>query len=50
MVKPEGVKKEFALLVTKYYDLNKLPIICPSCGARFDPEDYLRKEKVKFTC
>ena len=48
MVKPEwGKKRICSSCNTKYYDLNKLPIICPSCGARFDPEDYLRKRKGK---
>ncbi len=48
MVKPEwGKKRICSSCGTKYYDLNKSPIICPSCGAEFDPEDYLKKRKGK---
>ena len=48
MAKPEwGRKRICASCNKKYYDLNKSPIICPSCGAEFDPEDFLRKKKGK---
>ena len=48
MVRPEWGKKRICSSCNiKYYDFNKSPIICPSCGAEFDPEDYLRKRKGK---
>ena len=47
MAKPEwGRKRTCQVCGKKYYDLNKSPIICPSCGAEFDP-DYLKSRKGK---
>lgn len=37
MAKPElGVKRLCPSCGTKYYDLNRNPIICPKCGTTFD--------------
>ena len=48
MAKPEWGKKRICLACnTKYYDLNKSPIICPSCGSEFDPDVYLKSRKGK---
>ena len=48
MAKPEWGKKRICTYCnTKYYDLNKFPIICPSCGAEFNPNDYLKSKKGK---
>ena len=48
MAKPEwGKKRTCQVCGKKYYDLNKSPIICPSCGAEFDPNDYLKSTKGK---
>ena len=48
MAKPEWGKKRICLACnTKYYDLNKSPIICPSCGSEFDPDIYLKTRKGK---
>ena len=48
MAKPEWGKKRICLACnTKYYDLNKSPIICPSCGSEFDPDIYLKIRKGK---
>ena len=48
MAKPEwGKKRTCQVCGKKYYDLNKSPIICPSCGAEFDPNHYLRTRKGK---
>ena len=48
MAKPEwGVKRICSSCNTKYYDFNKSPVICPSCGAEFDPEYYLKTKKGK---
>lgn len=39
MVKPEwGVKRVCQTCGARFYDLQKDPIVCPSCGATFDPE------------
>ena len=48
MAKPEWGKKRICLACnTKYYDLNKSPIICPSCGTKFDPDTFLKSKKGK---
>ena len=48
MAIPEWGKKRICLACnTKYYDLNKSPIICPSCGSEFDPDIYLKSRKGK---
>ena len=48
MAKPEwGIKRICSSCNTKFYDMNKSPIICPSCGAEFDPNFYLKSRKGK---
>jgi uncharacterized protein (TIGR02300 family) len=48
MAKPEwGIKRICSSCNTKYYDLNNSPIICPSCGAEFDPDFFLKTKKGK---
>ena len=48
MAKPEwGKKRICSACNTKYYDFNKSPIICPSCGSEFDPDIYLKSRKGK---
>ena len=48
MAKPEwGKKRTCQVCGTKYYDLNKSPMICPSCGAEFDPNVLLKNKKGK---
>ena len=48
MAKPEwGRKRTCQVCGKKFYDLNKSPIICPSCGVEFDPNDYLKSRKGK---
>ena len=48
MAKPEwGKKRICSACNTKYYDFNKSPIICPSCGTEFDPDIYLKSRKGK---
>ena len=48
MAKPEwGKKRTCQACGTKYYDLNKTPMICPSCGAEFDPDLLLKTRRGK---
>ena len=48
MAKPEwGKKRTCQVCGKKYYDLNKTPMICPSCGAEFDPDLLLKTRKGK---
>jgi uncharacterized protein (TIGR02300 family) len=30
---------------TRFYDLNRQPIVCPSCSATFEPEAFLRTRR-----
>ncbi|MDR2267872.1 MAG: TIGR02300 family protein [Holosporaceae bacterium] len=41
-----GTKRICLSCATRFYDFGKSQIICPACGAVFDPE-YLLKRKVK---
>ena len=48
MAKPEwGRKRTCPSCNTKYYDMNKSPIICPSCGVEFDADLLLKSRKGK---
>ncbi|WP_299622389.1 TIGR02300 family protein, partial [Pelagibius sp.] len=40
-----GTKRICQSCGTKFYDLRKSPIICPSCGAEFDPEALLKSRR-----
>lgn len=42
-----GIKRVCLFCGTRFYDLNKSPILCPICGKEFDPE-YLLKKKSKI--
>ena len=49
MAKPEwGRKRTCQVCGKKYYDFNKSPVICPSCGAKFDTDLFLRTKKIKI--
>ena len=37
-----GTKRLCQACSTKYYDLNRTPILCPKCQVRFDPASGLR--------
>jgi uncharacterized protein (TIGR02300 family) len=43
-----GIKRVCTSCATRFYDLNKSPILCPSCDSVFDPE-YLSKRRSKIT-
>ena len=40
-----GTKRICQSCGTKFYDLTKSPIACPSCGAAFDPEALLKSRR-----
>lgn len=40
-----GIKRRCGSCGTKFYDFNKSPIICPSCDAKFDPEQLLKSRR-----
>ena len=46
MAKPEwGAKRICNSCGTRFYDLMRDPIVCPNCGAEFDPEALLRTRR-----
>ena len=42
-----GIKRVCLRCGSRFYDLNKSPILCPNCGEEFDVE-YLIKKKTKL--
>ncbi|MEM7653977.1 MAG: TIGR02300 family protein [Pseudomonadota bacterium] len=48
MAKPEwGIKRICFNCGARYYDMQRDPIICPSCETEFDPEALLRARRVR---
>jgi uncharacterized protein (TIGR02300 family) len=46
MVKPEwGVKRICHSCGAPFYDLKRSPIVCPKCGAEYDPEAILKSRR-----
>lgn len=46
MAKPEwGTKRVCKSCAAKFYDLKRSPILCPKCGAKFDPEALLKSRR-----
>ncbi len=46
MAKPEwGVKRACLACGTRFYDMCKDPILCPSCGVKFDVETIFRPRR-----
>lgn len=46
MAKPEwGIKRICQSCSAPFYDLKRSPIICPKCGATFDPEAILKSRR-----
>jgi uncharacterized protein (TIGR02300 family) len=42
-----GIKRHCQSCDGKFYDLNKEPIVCPSCNKVFDPEIMLKSRRSK---
>jgi uncharacterized protein (TIGR02300 family) len=40
-----GTKRICQSCGAKFYDLQKSPILCPSCGTQFDPEALLKSRR-----
>ena len=46
MVKPAwGTKRTCQSCDAKFYDLNRNPVVCPKCGAIYDPEASLKTRR-----
>jgi len=42
-----GLKRTCQSCGTRFYDLEKSPIICPKCQAEFDPEAIMKTKRTK---
>ena len=40
-----GTKRVCQSCATKFYDFGRTPIVCPKCGASFDPETLLKARR-----
>lgn len=50
MAKPEwGVKRACLACGARFYDMQKSPIVCPSCETTFDPEAIFRPRRARAT-
>ncbi len=48
MAKAEwGLKRTCLSCSAKFYDMARSPILCPKCGATFDPEVQLKARRAK---
>ncbi len=48
MSKPEwGIKRICQSCAVAFYDLRKSKIVCPSCGAEYDPENVLKSRRTR---
>ena len=46
MVKADlGIKRACLACGMRFYDFSRSPIICPGCGAEFDPENIIKSRK-----
>ena len=48
MTKPGwGTKRICPACLARYYDMHSDPPVCPTCGARYDPEALLKTHRVR---
>lgn len=48
MAKAEwGLKRTCLSCNAKFYDMNRAPILCPKCGAAFDPEALAKARRTR---
>jgi uncharacterized protein (TIGR02300 family) len=40
-----GAKRQCLNCSARFYDLGRVPIVCPKCGAQFEPEVFVRGRK-----
>ena len=40
-----GIKRTCLSCNTRFYDFDRSPIICPGCGAEYDPKDLVKIQK-----
>ena len=46
MAKAElGIKRVCLSCNMRFYDFNRSPIVCPGCGAKFDPQRHTKTQK-----
>ena len=44
-----GTKRACLACGMRFYDFSRSPIVCPGCGAEFDPENIIKSRKVRPT-
>ena len=50
MAKAElGAKRTCLSCNMRFYDFDRSPIICPGCGAEFDPQNVIKSQKGRRT-
>ena len=50
VAKPEwGLKRVCQSCSAKFYDMQRNPIVCPKCGATFDPDALLKSRRPRPT-
>ena len=42
-----GTKRACLACGMRFYDFSRSPIICPGCGAEFDPENIIKSRKAR---
>jgi len=48
VAKPEwGTKRICPSCGARYYDLQRLPVVCPKCATPFDPEAFLKARRAR---
>ena len=40
-----GIKRVCLSCSMRFYDFDRTPIICPGCGAKFDPQSHTKSQK-----
>lgn len=43
-----GIKRICPSCGARYYDLNKMPPVCPGCSTQYDPEALLKSRRVRI--
>lgn len=42
-----GTKRTCPSCGNRFYDMRRVPIVCPGCGSSFSPEDFMKPRRVR---